>query len=81
MKYKEVRSRLKELSRKGKLLSNIRLDKASVILDGEKFVDSHIRMLDKVQEKIDKKEPVNLNTYRPALNRLKKYLSEIAEKQ
>lgn len=79
--YKELRRLLMELSQNGQLLSNVRIDRCTVICDAEKFIDSHVKYLDHIQRISDEKKRFNYNIVKPYFERLLKYYEIVSEKK
>lgn len=76
MKYQELRKNLVELMEGGNLVSNVKLDVATTVNDAEKFVRSHIFMLDSMFEKA-KETKIRRFLVDPSLERLKKYYLKV----
>lgn len=79
--YKELRRLLMELSQNGQLLSNVRLDQCTVVVNAEMFIDSHMKYLDHIQRVSDSGKRFNYNIVKPYFERLLKYYEIISKKE
>jgi hypothetical protein len=75
--YDKLKQRVKELARNGQLLNGIRLDSASVVLNGKKFTDSHMALLEGMRRRRDAGHKVPVHMIAPAYDRLLKYVEEV----
>lgn len=61
---------LKELAGNGQLLSGFKINQATTIVDGVKFLDSHFSFLDSVMLKLKNGEKVKKTIWMPSYDRL-----------
>lgn len=66
VRYKD----LKELAGNGQLLSGFKINQSTTIIDGVKFLDSHLSFLDSVMLKLKNGEKVKKTIWMPAYDRL-----------
>jgi hypothetical protein len=88
MKYKEIKNKLRDIKNEyGNFPNNIQLSKCSKVIDGNKFVSTHIIYLDKMAKELSEnnsnvnfRNEIKMRYVEEYKERLIRYLKKINEK-
>lgn len=78
--YEQVKNEMKELTDNGWLFSFVKLNKATTVLDGKKFVESSLSFLEHQLQRKKKREKLRGCYIMPAVERLHIYYLVCKEK-